>query len=125
MTDPKHIEAARKLVREIDRTAPCDDANCTECLVFDREHAVHAFSEALQQAADEARAECKAALREAFYPQRDQKLPGVWLMCRHRDEDGEAMIEDIRIFAREADVKKHIETFSDAVFSGAGEGKSK
>lgn len=66
-----------------------------------------------------AREHAAAAIRGSFYPQRDAKLPGVWLMCRHRDEDGEELIDDIRVFSREADVKKQIEMFIAAALAEA------
>ena len=75
-----------------------------------------AYSESDMRAAVLAeRAAIRRRLHEAFFPQRDDKLPGVWMFCAVKDDDGNCQIQDNRLFPRKADVVRAVDAVADFV----------
>ncbi len=64
------------------------------------------------------------AIRESFYTTRDEKAPGVWLFCKHRDERGDELLQDDRLWPRHADAKQALEKFITAAIDAAAKGST-
>jgi hypothetical protein len=77
----------------------------------------------LAEAVDElCRDFARDALRSLFEPKRYGTIKGVFMRCPLRDEDGEALIQDERVFDRIASVDKHINTIINAAIEAAAKG---
>lgn len=70
----------------------------------------------LREAAAVDRERIREHLRNALYTERDPKAPGVWMFCRYRDEDGDELLKEDRLFPRHADAQKQIDAFVSALF---------
>lgn len=78
-------------------------------------HTQRDLDRAVAEAVRAERERVRSKFHETFFPQRDDKLPGVWMFCAAKDEDGNCQIMDNRLFPRKADVVKTVNAVADFI----------